>query len=86
MAKLSTPVVFKWQNRRKLLSSNDKAVGTYGKTVNTYSLQKAKLSHLLFSSDKPLAPLFFKRQYRCGWRTPPTPHSNQFQPFHDSGR
>jgi hypothetical protein len=22
----------------------------------------------------------------CGWRTPPTAHSNQFQLFHDSGR
>jgi hypothetical protein len=22
----------------------------------------------------------------CGWRTPPTTHSNQFQLFHDSGR
>jgi hypothetical protein len=23
---------------------------------------------------------------RCEWRTPPTAHSNRFQPFHDSGR
>jgi hypothetical protein len=22
----------------------------------------------------------------CGWRTPPTTHSNQFQLFHDSSR
>jgi len=22
----------------------------------------------------------------CGWRTPPTAHSNQFQLFHDSSR
>ena len=22
----------------------------------------------------------------CGWRTPPTAHSNRFQLFHDSGR
>jgi hypothetical protein len=22
----------------------------------------------------------------CGWRTPPTAHSDQFQLFHDSGR
>jgi len=25
-------------------------------------------------------------QKRCGWRTPPTAHSNRFQLFHDSGR
>jgi len=45
-----TSSLFKWQNQRNLLSSNDNPVGTYGKTVNTYRLQTAKMSHLLSSN------------------------------------
>jgi hypothetical protein len=39
------------------------------------------LQHLVF-----ITPLLLSAAVCCGWRTPPTAHSNKFQLFHDSGR
>ena len=56
--------LFKWQKRWNLFSSNDKPAGTYGQTVNTYSLQTAKMSHLLSSNGKTVTSALFKWQNR----------------------
>jgi hypothetical protein len=48
------------------------------------------LQHLVFVTPFLLSAAIVKEleQVRvcCGWRTPPTAHSNRFQLFHDSGR
>jgi hypothetical protein len=48
------------------------------------------LQHLVFVTPLLLSAAIVEELEQgsvcCGWRTPPTAHSNRFQLFHDSGR
>ena len=48
------------------------------------------LQHLIFVTPLLLSAAIVEElepvRVCCGWRTPPTAHSNRFQLFHDSGR
>jgi len=48
------------------------------------------LQHLVFFTPLLLSAAIMEElepvRVCCGLSTPPTAHSNQFQPFHDSGR
>ena len=48
------------------------------------------LQHLVFVTPLLLSTAILEElelvSVCCGWRTPPTAHSNRFQLFHDSGR
>jgi len=58
----------------------------------TYHQERKRLSlqHLVFVTPLLLSAAIVKELELvcvcCGWRTPLTAHSNQFQLFHDSGR
>jgi hypothetical protein len=60
--------------------------------ISTHHQERIQLhlQHLVFVTPLLLSAAILKELKPvwvcCGWRTPPTAHSNQFQLFHDSGR
>jgi hypothetical protein len=61
-----------------------------GKSLIIRSAKQLYLQHLIFVTPYCYLPLSWNSWnwcwVCCGWRTPPTAHSNRFQLFHDSDR
>jgi hypothetical protein len=60
-----------------------------GTTTHHQECKQLYLQHLVFVTPLLLSAAIVEELEsveRCGWRTPPTAHSNRFQLFHDSGR
>jgi len=67
------------------------ALHVSGGTITHHQERKQRyLQHLVFVTSLLLSAAFVEEMELvwvcCGWCTPPTAHSNQFQLFHDSGR
>jgi hypothetical protein len=60
--------------------------------ISTHHQERIQLylQHLVFVTPLLLSAAIMEELepvwVSCGWRTPPTAHSNRFQLFHDSGR
>jgi hypothetical protein len=61
-----------------------------GTSTHHQELIQLHLQHLVFVTPLLLSAAIVEELEQvgvcCGWRTPPTAHSNRFQLFHDSGR
>ena len=61
-----------------------------GTTNHPQERKQTYLQHLVLFTPLLLSAAIVEELERvrvcCGWRTPPTAHSNRFQLFHDSGR